>query len=421
METKENEKSAEGVVSSLLKISGEIDKLEHAREVHLKATHGRFNLFTTLLGAHDEVRLHTRYLTHLLDPKGSHDCGRLFLDAFLEVVSLTENLNGQDCLFVRKEHGTGGLGNIDIYLEFKNAILVIENKIYAEDQQEQLQRYAEYAKSKKKDAVYIFYLTLRGHSPSENSRGTLDENEVSLISYEKEVLGWLEKCLQETYSFININQALQQYKMVIKQLLGNTLEGEGMEEIKKEIEKNTELVRNSKQIRKALQGVEDDCVRLFFKDLESALSEKSTGLSLKQWGSAKNFAHTGRGNVGWCINGEVIVVEYRPKEKNLFVGAFLHYKTKNPEMSSVIQEIVAVEGDNEKGGIQLGADALGNVHAWGLVQWLLFGEKEYFDNECFENDDFVADMLEKNKRKEKVDECVRKICNFVTAVEAETK
>ncbi len=403
METKENEKYAEGVVSSLVKVSGEIDKLEHARGVHLKATHGRFNLFTTLLGAHDEVRLHTRYLTHLLDPDGSHDCGRLFLDAFLEVVSLTENLNGQDCLCVRKEHGTGGLGNIDIYLEFKNAILVIENKIYAEDQQEQLQRYAEYAKSKKKDAVYIFYLTLRGHSPSENSRGTLDENEVSLISYEKEVLGWLEKCLQETYSFININQALQQYKTVINQLLGNTLKGKDMEKIKEEIKNNLELVRNSKQIRQALRDIRDDGINLFFSELIHALTEKNKGFFLESTnGNITNPARSRPGNVGLGLTEDVIV-EYRPKERRLFVGAFPDHNKNYPNKSGIIQKIS--EANKE----------INPESWWGLVQWLLSGD------ECFENDDFVALMMDSESRKEKVDECARKICDFVTAVEAETK
>src|SRR5438046_832839 len=47
-----------------------------------KVTHERFNVFTTLLEAHDEVRLHTRFLHCLLDPKGCHDCESLFLDLF---------------------------------------------------------------------------------------------------------------------------------------------------------------------------------------------------------------------------------------------------------------------------------------------------------------------------------------------------
>ncbi len=407
METKENEKSAEGVVSSLVKISGEIDKLEHAREVHLKATHGRFNLFTTLLGAHDEVRLHTRYLTHLLDPKGSHDCGRQFLDAFLEVVSLAENLNGQDCLCVRKEHYAGKIDDkqsyIDIYLEFENAVVVIENKIYAEDQQEQLQRYAEYAKSKKKASVYIFYLTLHGHSPSENSRGTLGENEVSLISYEKEVLGWLEKCLQETYSFININQALQQYKTVINQLFGNTLKGKDMEKIKEEIKNNPELIRNSKQIRQVLRDIRDDGINLFFSELIHALTEKDKGFSLEPTnGNITNPARSRPGNVGLGLRDDVIV-EYRPKERHLFVGAFPDHNKKYPNKSGIIQKISEA---NEE---------INPESWWGLVQWLLSG------TECFENDDFVARMMDSESRKEKVDECAEKICDFVTAVEAETK
>jgi len=433
MTTEEAKLPAEDIVHSLAEVAHKIKKVEHARDVHLQATHGRFNLFTTLLGAHDEVRLHTRYLTHLLDPKGSHDCGPLFLDHFLNTVMQTavrvgenpdaikfSDLKASGCRRVTNEHYTGGLGNIDIYLEFDNAVLVIENKIWAGDQRGQLWRYAEYAKKQKK-SVYLFYLTLKGHPASKESLANpdddqdfLDEGAVALISYDDHLLKWLEKCLKETYSFININQALQQYETVVNQLLGNTLKRSDMKEIKEEIEKNPEIVRNSKQIHQALQAVEDDCVKVFFEDLTRELKAKGEGFLLeRKWGDTSDPAHTGRGNVGWSLTDDVIV-EYRPKHKHLFVGAFLHYKNKSPDVSSIIQDIAKAEVANVKGDIQLGADAPGDVYAWGLVQWLLYGEEE-----CFKSDDFVFRMLDSAKRKKKVEECVKKICDFVKIVEGE--
>ena len=54
-----------------------------------KATHERFNVFTTLQRQEDEVRLHTRFIHYLLNPDGGHDCGALFLNLFF--ATLTEH------------------------------------------------------------------------------------------------------------------------------------------------------------------------------------------------------------------------------------------------------------------------------------------------------------------------------------------
>ncbi len=245
----------EKIVRSLAEIAREIGKLEIAREVHLKSTHGRFNLFTTLLDAHDEVRLHTRYLTHLLDPNGSHDCNALFLDLFLGVLGLTE-LEGEQCLYVSNEHYTGGLGNIDIYMEFETAILVIENKIRAGDQDKQLQRYEEYCRQKEGKTIHLFYLTLNGHPPATTSKGCLSEDDFYLISYETDILEWLELCLQKTYSFVNINQALQQYQALVNRLCGQPMGGRDMEKIKKMILSHPEILGHARQIKKAIEEIE---------------------------------------------------------------------------------------------------------------------------------------------------------------------
>jgi hypothetical protein len=276
MESQLADTSSEKMIQSLAEIARDIARREHAREIHLKATHGRFNLFTTLLRAHDEVRLHTRYLVHLLDPTGPHDCGRLFLDHFLDVIQLPD-LKKQACDFIANEHYTGGLGNIDIYLQFEESVVVIENKIWAGDQDKQLQRYAEYARSRRQ-TVYILYLTLDGHSPSENSRGFLENNEILLISYAEHVLPWINECLRNTVSLISINQALQQYKQVVNQLLGNTMEAQDMSQIKQLILENNEILKHEKQIIAAFKEIR--------RDRELEIQKKCQGVlggGVKSW------------------------------------------------------------------------------------------------------------------------------------------
>ena len=99
-----------------------------------------FNIFSILRQESEEVALHSRFLTELLNPKGSHKCGNIFQILFMKMI-LGDNWKDGEPLFAQYEVSVGDLGRIDILLKGSQHIYVIENKIYAEDQPEQLQRY----------------------------------------------------------------------------------------------------------------------------------------------------------------------------------------------------------------------------------------------------------------------------------------
>lgn len=287
-----NINDADKVMQSLEDTANEIKKVKTTRETLLRATHGRFNIFTTLLKANDEVRLHTRYITHLLDPYGTHDCDRIFLDLFLVTIGLP-HLKDQACIYVANEHYTGCNGNIDIYIEFESAALVIENKIEAKDQEAQLYRYKSYAETQK-EKVHLFYLTLKGNEPSNISKAELKDDEYELISYKENILEWLELCLEATCNCIKINQALQQYKAVINELLNNTLEAKDMNELKDKIKANHLIMQNADLIIAALQDIKADkqneFVSLFTKNINANhyVQQWPMGTALKlystEWG-----------------------------------------------------------------------------------------------------------------------------------------
>jgi hypothetical protein len=94
----------------------------------------RFNIFTILRQEDDEVHLHSRFLAELLDPHGDHcqDCD--LLEAFLHQVGVgrfqLKNVS------VRREYR-----DIDILVTNDKQAIIIENKIYAQDQERQLERY----------------------------------------------------------------------------------------------------------------------------------------------------------------------------------------------------------------------------------------------------------------------------------------
>jgi hypothetical protein len=392
----------ETLVQSLAQIAREIEKAEHARQERLKATHGRFNLFTTLLKAHDEVRLHTRYLTHLLDPKGKHDCDGLFLDLFLQEVGLSNSLTAEACIYVKNEHCTGDLGNIDIYMEFRSAVVVVENKIYAGDQSKQLQRYAEYAQTKGQD-VHLFYLTLDGSDPSEQSCGSLKDGDYRLISYRGEILKWIEACLQKTYNLVNINQALQQYKAVINQLLGKTMEKQEMAKLAELIKEAPALCGNIRKVNEALIYTRDSIINQFWSELKKELEDRADFDLVLRNGDVDapaNLAHIGRGGkqTGLRLTKQ-LVLEYRADSCELFVGAFPEIARANK-----VNEALCLKLKGARPTITAGK-------WWGLECWLHQG------NNSFADDEFWAKMVDDSSRKREVSRCVEEICGFVDLVQ----
>ena len=115
----------------------------------LDATGGRFNMFR-ICGVNHYENTHSAIIAELLNPNGSHSLKSAFLEAFLDLISkdfIPTSFNPSSAT-VYTEYTTDN-GRIDILIEDnqKNA-LIIENKIYATDQYEQLKRYNQYAQNK---------------------------------------------------------------------------------------------------------------------------------------------------------------------------------------------------------------------------------------------------------------------------------
>lgn len=125
-----------------------------------------FNLFKVLRGSSDEVRLHSRFIAELLDPKGSHGLGIEFLSYFVSEILGQKNFDVESA-FVQKEWN-----DIDILIRNQQGqAIIIENKIYAEDQDNQLNRYFNIVNDLKFEAknINIIYLTLDGRNASKQS------------------------------------------------------------------------------------------------------------------------------------------------------------------------------------------------------------------------------------------------------------
>ncbi|MCK4442309.1 MAG: PD-(D/E)XK nuclease family protein, partial [Sulfurovaceae bacterium] len=206
-----------------------------------------FNLLTTVLKYSDEVRLHSRVIVALLNPNGSHYQDELFLEIFLEVIGLEDW--GLDLSMVRiyKEYK-----DIDIYITDGQKHIIIENKIHAIDQPCQLMRYINTIVSDNEEFLIIsenmiidesnlrvFYLSPKakkvpqGHAIDKDGYIYFKDEEklrkcdkilklyrakYKKISYQNEIINWLERSKLEIKNIINLNESINQYIDVVKKV-----------------------------------------------------------------------------------------------------------------------------------------------------------------------------------------------------------
>lgn len=182
-----------------------------------------FNVFNTIGLRTEEVRLHSAFLAELLNPQGTHGLSSLFLEAFFKLLGLPNDyLDVNNVSQDIKERYIGPTtkkegGRIDIIIEDGRHAIIIENKIYAEDQKNQLLRYYNYGKAKYQDGFELIYLTLDGHEPDECSLGN-KRFDSTCLSYSCEIVKWLEECILIANQKPLVKSVIIQYKDLVKQI-----------------------------------------------------------------------------------------------------------------------------------------------------------------------------------------------------------
>src|SRR5690554_3158312 len=194
----------------------------------LDATGGRFNMFR-VCGVNHYENTHSAILAELLNPNGTHGLKSKLLECFIDTLGdyFTIDKFDFDKSRIHTEHSTEE-GRIDILIEDnQNKAIIIENKIYANDQPEQLKRYNRYAQTYK-NGYQILYLTLLGDNASEQSGGGVS---YLSISYKENIINWLEKCVAIASRFPTVRETIIQYINHLKQLTNQDMDIKNKEEI----------------------------------------------------------------------------------------------------------------------------------------------------------------------------------------------
>lgn len=253
----------------------------------------QFNVFTVLNMETDEVNTHSRLLYEFLRPDGSHGMGDQFLRIFFKVVLKKDYpQDGSVQVFREKIASAGGedLGRIDLLLEGSHFCYPIEVKIYAVDQDRQVERYMKYARSRKPDgAATVFYLTLDGHSPSNESMGDCTQDSIVYLSFESEILEWLKQCGEIAWQAPSISAIIQQYISLLEKLTGAKQEDEFMMLIQNMIQSSQSNYENAAAIAEGLIDARIAIMQKVFADVEKHVGDRLVQLGQNYKENAKEY------------------------------------------------------------------------------------------------------------------------------------
>lgn len=245
-----------------------IDKYENES----KETGNNFNVFKTINITTDEVRLHSKFIGELLNPNGSHGQNDKYLRIFFDQLKIDNIDSATSKVEIEKNIGkkkdTKG-GRIDLFLidSNKNSV-IIENKIYARDQYNQLLRYNNYKKG------YLFYLTLFGTEPSEDSLGNLKiDKDVFLLSYKYDIINWLDECVNQSIKQPLVQSGIQHYIDLIKLLTGQSKNKNMSNDIRDFIAQSKNNLKIGLQIQKNVVEAKIKIQDLFWKRILEIFKE----------------------------------------------------------------------------------------------------------------------------------------------------
>lgn len=164
----------------------EVQTISESYERVAEATGENFNIFSILQMESDEVATHSRFIAELLNRKGKHGQKDKFLSNFVKLFVPDSKIRTEKSQVIVEYHigkvekEKGGRINILIKDDYSNVIM-IENKIYAGEQFNQLLRYHNAFPQGK-----LFYLTLFGEDSKQKSFTSL----YTSLSYETDIINW---------------------------------------------------------------------------------------------------------------------------------------------------------------------------------------------------------------------------------------
>lgn len=390
-----------------------------------KSTGRCFNIFDIANINRDEVCV-CRFIYELINPKGSHYQGYTYLKLFVEnVLNMKFSNYEYENAIVNREFVIKNGRRIDLVIEIADKRIPIEVKIYATDQNKQCyDYYNHYAKNSN-----VFYLTLDGRSPSKESAKGLTKStdggyiEVSQISFENDILNWLNKCLShnETIKIASIREIILQFIGGIRSMT-NLLVEEKEVEIAKTISSSTENIKNAINIEKSLKTCKINMVKKVLESIEIRLdnifkeedkvneySYKSNNYKLVNTYYSKASKCPGLSYFIKSLDGEGIDLLFRFEIDIFLYAGFCTPKDGESDGKQLdLREIREILQDDEEK----------HIGWWIYRDYLPFNDKSSSPN-FREFNDAYFDLYDDNKFNEFIDLCEKSILSILEKIKVD--
>ena len=337
----------------------------------------KYNIFKITYINEKEVIM-CRVLADLLNPKGRHYRGDTYLKYFVEIIN--EKLKtplGLDTKNARvsTEYSTDTKRRIDIVIEDGKIFIPIEVKIYAGDQENQVPDYAKFSSLKNVNRnIPVLYLTINGKNPN-----NANANEYINISFETDILKWLNKCLKnsDTEKTVPIREILKQLIEAIKSICGKSEDENMKNAINQLIIKSDDNIKAAIAIYEAIESLDDQTYDSFKNKVLVQLQKIIADASWKEDGWSQII-------VPIKNNKYTLAINYNWWE----IGIWIDENIKNNDTKEInslfkkMDELTGVKGNEWEDGCIWGSDevvhpGLSNVEE-ELYPYKLY--KQYTEN-----------------------------------------
>lgn len=268
--------------------------LAEAKQRYVAELAPDFNLVDHL--RNNEVAL-SRYLGLLLDVKGVHGQGALFLRGLLQRLE-HKGFESQDLIRVELEKRTLSGRYLDIYLEFCGGVIGIENKPWAADQHKQLEDYASFLQLSARGGQWLLVYACNWE-PSEASLSSAERKQLEqagnfLRLDFMQIAEWLDEsaCYARAPKVRLFVEALSAY---VRQQVNGEIDVSEAEQIKAVILQKPEHLEAALKVAQSIDQVKAQLLAEFKHSLGQALEAEGLNLVWDEQALASGRAYAGFG------------------------------------------------------------------------------------------------------------------------------
>lgn len=272
----------------------------------------------------------SQVLAYFLDVNQNHGQGNIFLKEFVNTFCDKE-IEIEQLENICEKIIPNNNRRIDIYIKLKDFTIAVENKIWADDQNNQLRDYSAFLEQKSQGNYLLLYLSPYGLEPKTKSikeklkESLIEKKKLKIISYKDDIISlinnWLVICEAD-----NVSHFLKEFKkyLEIKFLGKNTLNMS--KELRAIIHKNE---REVQQLVNEYKGIENEILsklNTVGKELDKTQPVLDFGIEISKSGL---FNWNGSRVYKYSIskNGNKIWIQFVKEEIHLYSNYYLEEGT----------------------------------------------------------------------------------------------